>query len=343
MNERRRHTLLGTDYDGLDFPGILDELANIISSFDETAKNLIPLKRMIEQNENIFLNPEELFDRLNYCSSLFSDFKLDLERIREEVPAGIQERHLECIKQIVERYIAERSLTRDFIKELFDVGLRNDPKRLSLEIADEIRNVLYAQFSEVRGKLSSLRRRMKVFLGRKPDYKVAKSVTNRTLIPFPAKPGTKWSQVSIRFLSSNAAELNNGEERRGNEFREIGFEDRKTGKYLGTWFILASFGQSEVLNEKDVAFLERFATRVKLIKQIQELNALLQNIFKIEGEKRPIVFDRKIDQYRRSFMVSLADPEIIEEIKDSFRGYSLQQGTPQDLKEMKFHREDKKK
>jgi hypothetical protein len=56
------------------------------------------------------MNPEEVKDILDYRGCLFYDFKHDLERVGQEAPAGIQERHLKCINQIVDRYHHEKEI-----------------------------------------------------------------------------------------------------------------------------------------------------------------------------------------------------------------------------------------
>jgi hypothetical protein len=176
-------------------------------------------------------------------------------------------------------------------------------------------------------------------LGGKPQELITEDKHRRLLIPFPAEPGVTWSQVSIRFLSSIAVALTAGNARRGNQYTEIGFEDLKTKKYILGWFVLAAFGYfNGTLKENYDGLLYKLKSRPRLAKQIQSLNNLLDSIFEIEGKGRAIVFDRKKHYYRGNIGVSLAEDEIFDEIKDSFKTATLPKGTPEDLREMKFQR-----
>lgn len=331
--------VLGPDYDGVPFPKLLEDLAIYHSSVTDSIKNLNSLKQKVESHREVFKDPNEFLCFLDSYAPLLSDFQDDLGRVRKELYAGVKERHLDTIDQIVERYGIERERVRDFIKDLFAKGI-NDDTTIILEIVDEMRAVLYVQFIDVRTCLARLNRRLRTFLRAKPQELETRDKHKRMLIPFPAKPGMTWDKVTICFLSSNAVELKVGEDRRGNLYTEIGFEDMRTGKYIMGWFILAALGLlNRSLKKNHTRLPHELSSGPLLTKQIQSLNDLLDTIFEIEGQGRAIVFDRKQRCYRANIHVVLNEPEIFEDIRDSFKVAALPKGTPEDVREMKSPRE----
>lgn len=338
--QRSRFTDFGPDYDGVDLPVLLSDYSIIISSFETTFKEIRILKRKIEWVKNVFRDHSEIINFLDYCSSLFSDFQKDIKRVSQEAKIEVRDNQPECLNQIVERFGYERKETRDFINSLFEIPgrIKNDPCGLALKISDEMRDVLYGQFVHNRVHIARLSRRLRVFIG--SGKRGGIPLATKAIIPFPAEGITRWQDVSIRFLSPTTVELRAGKLHRGNEFREIGFENRKTGKFNIAWLILAEFGLSGTLDLRESRNHRDGPASSKIIKQIQGLNRLLQNIFFIKGNQRPINFDRVAHRYRANINVSLAYPGIYREIMDSFREYSVPRGTAEDVREMKYHRKD---
>ena len=119
---------------------------------------------------------------------------------------------------------------------------------------------------------------------------------------FPTPPGTTWHQVSIQFISNDAAKISVGKLTKTFMFAEMGFKDHKKGDQPDSlWRTLQTvFGRSngEVAWKTDRIDPK---ARANLKTQVKQLRKRLQSFFGIEDD--PFEPYRPIKAYKTKFKV----------------------------------------
>jgi hypothetical protein len=200
-----RITFFGfTDYSLASLELIIRDLQEgYLSVAIDSIKRLEELKGETKRNSDRLRDANSVVDYIEYCITLFQGFAYDFKRILNEMPSGVENKHLDIIKQIYERSRDEKEESyREFKKEHIERDLRDESLR---PLLDEIFKISGNAMTYNRN-LWDLGKRLTTFVGCRINIEERKSRTP-IIVPFPAPPGITWDRIEIRFLSNKAVKL----------------------------------------------------------------------------------------------------------------------------------------
>lgn len=316
--EKERLTYFGfTDYSVAPLELIISDLKKeYLSLTGIVIKRLEELKKKVNENFDRLEEPYEIINYIDCCSILFKGFEYDFKRLLNEIPNGIEERHLDIINQIWERSCyEERNSNRDFKREHIIGKLKDESLHpLLSEIYSLTGNLLVHNKN-----LSSLNKRLKTFVGSERNRQETIIQDDKKklqgVIPFPTPPGITWQNITIRFLSNRTVWIIAGEEREGREFSQIGLTDFRTNKPNILCLTLVTFGKFKEISWDVPGIHLRINNNLK--KHISRLNKLLMHIFQIKNE-RPFKYYFRTKTYSPNLKVELVNDEIYDDIYDDF-------------------------
>ncbi len=108
---------------------------------------------------------------------------------------------------------------------------------------------------------------------------------------FPTPPGSKWSEVKMRFLDNETVTVSCKGVQRKLRYDQLGFTDGRNGKPDTQWALLRVFA-----NDGGAITWRSEGARQERRKQVQRLNDRLREFFLIEGA--PIAHDDEIGGWR---------------------------------------------
>lgn len=310
---KRQLTLLGgwTDYSIASFELIISDLEeDYLPPTIEARKKLEELKKEVKANFERLDEPEEIINYIECCIILFQSFEYDLKRVLNELSNGVENRHVDIIKQIWERSCYEEKYSNREFKNEHIIGLDDGPAHSLLsEIYSVSGNLLVHNKN-----LGDLSRRLKTFVGSRSLKKEKirpqepKPLRITPIIPFPTPKGTSWYDVSIRFLSNETAELKAGSKSEGKNFAEMGFMDNRNKRPNKLWKVLMLFGSHNGEISWETLGLPLDINK-NLKKHVHRLRHRLKQLFQIDDD--PFEKYRKVKAYKSKFKIELLDKFIL--------------------------------
>jgi hypothetical protein len=185
-----------TDYSISSLEFIIKDLQeDYIPSTTDTIQRLEELRKKTIANSDRLEDPSSVINYIGFWVTLFQSFVYDLKRVLNEMPNGVEKKHIEIIRQIYKRSChEEKDSYRGFKEDHIEKDLKDESLRPLLdEVCSVSGNLLGHNIN-----LGSISKRLVTFIGSKPS-KEKKPKTKR-LVPFPAPPGTTWEDIEISFL-----------------------------------------------------------------------------------------------------------------------------------------------
>lgn len=310
---KRRLTVIGgwTDYSVASLELIISDLEKHYFAFVvETRNTLEELKKQVIANFERLDDHEGIINYIEYCIILFQSFEYDLKRVLNELSKGVENRHVDIIKQIWERSCHDEYHTIEFKNEYIAKDMKDESMR---PLLDDIYGKSRDQLVHNKN-LGDLSRRLKTFVGsrsfKKEEIRLQepKPLRITPIIPFPTPKGTSWFDVSIRFLSNETAELRAGSKSEGKNFAEMGFMDNRTKSPGKLWKVLILFGQRNgEISWETLGLPHDIQKNFK--KHIQRLRYRLKQLFQIEDD--PFEEYRRVKAYKTKFKIELLDKTIL--------------------------------
>jgi hypothetical protein len=163
---RSRSMIAGdTDYTGVSMNDILSHLRDWRQMTTDTVATLQKLRDSVRQNPQIFEEPKEVEAYLNYFCDLFNRYAFDFGRLVMELPGGVQEAHVEIVRQLYESSRFEENHCVEFKREFITHALKNEQARPALD-------TIYAETRDTvidYKDLSNLVPRLRTFVGSRPS------------------------------------------------------------------------------------------------------------------------------------------------------------------------------
>ena len=294
--EEDRITYVGwTDYSVASLELIVSDLKkDFHAKTVESIERLGELKKEVMDNFDRLDDPDEIIGYIEFCIRLFKSFEYDFKRILDEIPQGIQEKHIDIIKQIHERCRHEDKISvlgfkRDHIvRKMKDESLRY----LVDEIYIVTRNITY----DNKVLLFSLSNRLRTFIGSKPSEEDKKKPKKYAKRPFPTPPEALWDKLYLTFESNDRVKIEIEDMSDEADFAELGFTDKRSGDSNLLWGLLLTL--AEYRGEYDYSSYN-IKQREKLKKNMQRLKKELIDIFGIREDP----FVSKSGCYKTSFNI----------------------------------------
>ncbi|MGA2361076.1 MAG: hypothetical protein ABSG73_01305 [Candidatus Aminicenantales bacterium] len=265
-----------TEKDLIEFKKIKDKIEKNVEKGSELSKEAVLVKRYVQ-----------------YWMSLLEDFQADLKRILDELPGGVEERHLEALKQIHERSLFEQEQSCSRFEEKVIENLNNQ----SLEtLADEAFELAFQGFYD-NVVLVDLGNRLRAFIGSKKGQRTR----TKGIGPLEVPQGSSWGDISIRFLDGESVEIRAGRKPLGAwNFAVLGFEDKRAKRPDQVWQTLWLLG----LKCGEISWETRSDSgriRLTLQKNISILRKRLKALFALSED--PFFPYDKANAYKAKFNV----------------------------------------
>jgi len=168
MGERRINIQGIQDYTGVSLEDIIEDLKNWHSYTGETILRLKELKKEAQANFERLEEAEEIIEYISYCIILFQGYKADFKRLLDDIIQGVEERHVEIVKQIFESSRdEERYHNREFKREHIAKELKDESLR---PLLDEIYSLVGGELL-YNINLHNLSRRLQTFVGSTVSFK----------------------------------------------------------------------------------------------------------------------------------------------------------------------------
>ena len=298
----RRRLLDVPDYTLASLDDIIEALEDCSA---QTEKDLCEFKKIKEKTEKKVKkdsgrsNEADSVGRyVQHWMSLLEDFLADFKRILDELPGGVEERHLEALKQIHERSLREQEQScsrfeKEIIENLKDQSLGT--------LAYEAFELAFQGFYD-NVVLVDLGNRLRAFVGSRKKKQAAKN----GIEPLDVPQGSAWGDVVIRFLDGELLDIRVGRRALGaKKFTVLGFENKRSKKPDNIWETLRLLGDNGgEISWENTGRAER--TSVTLQKNISVLRRRLKTLFGISED--PFFPYTRSRSYRAKFAVS-ANPE----------------------------------
>lgn len=330
---RPRYNIAGVrDYTGV---ALTEIISDIVSLHDETLTLLSRLQgfeREVNKKAKRLDNPNDIMNVIRYHISLFEDYARDLKRLFDELPDGVEERHIKIIEGISTSAAHHNGgmiyqFKEDHIcRDLKDETLRRLLDDIYSSIRQHIVNVFYG---------CSFKNQLATYIGIKISSvskgKAAEPLHGSKVMiePLPVPQGAKWKDILIRFRGEEDIEIRVGKRSLGvHTFARCGFIDHRSGKPNKQWILLRCFAaKGGELDVSDIGSLTMGETK-NLKKGVSVLRQQLRNLFKIQGEPISKYF-RFSRSWKTQFVIGTAiigddkglksDRSIREEILELFK------------------------
>lgn len=118
-----------TDYTGVSMDVILAHLSDWRDSTADTIKNLKNLRDQVETNRNKLDRPNEIIDFIDYFVDLFKRYEGDFARLLAEMPRGVNDAHVQIMRQIYDSSKLEERLCVTFKQDHIELSLKDESLR----------------------------------------------------------------------------------------------------------------------------------------------------------------------------------------------------------------------
>lgn len=289
---------------------IIEDLKNVYLFYTvEAIQKLKVFKKKATDSSEHLENAEEIVGYIGYCIKLFQSFEYDFKRLLNEIPQGVENRHIDIVNQIYERScIDDKSQAREFKKEHLQKDLKDESLR---PLLSEIYKVSREIFTGNKN-LGSLKERLKTFVGAEgliEEISIptkGKSKEPKLIVPLEMPEEARWQDIMIKFYDFNYAEIRVGDKGLGlKKFTTLGFMDKRTKPMRSDslWDLLFFFG----LHNGEILWNDIVNPK----KKISRLRKRLLTLFKINDD--PFFQYRETKSYKTKFNVSTMEDLIEEE------------------------------
>lgn len=159
----KRSGMVGmTDYTGASFEDIMAHLQDWRRGTDEDIQKLRDLRLQVEENRAHLDAPQLILLYIDHFLSLFTRYRGDFERLLEELPHGVAERHVEIVRQLFKSSDFETHATMRFSEQHIHRDLKDESLR---HLVDEIYRVTRGRLDDNQD-LSNLRSRLATYIGK---------------------------------------------------------------------------------------------------------------------------------------------------------------------------------
>jgi len=331
---RPRYDIAGVrDYTGVALNEIVSDIGWLFNETTTLVSKLHGVEQVVKKNARRLDDPKDILEVVRYHISLFEDYARDLKRLINELPKGVEERHIRIVEGI----------TTSAVRHNGGMILQFKLDHISRDLKDEsLRHLLDDIYGSIRQHIVNVivgcafKDQLSTFIGEKLSTasKVEKAKPLQDikvrLEPLAVSQGTKWSDILIRFMGNEEIEIHAGRKALGvHTYARCGFLDQRSRKPNKQWIILRCLAaKGGVLDTSDIGSL--YQSEMKNIKKgISVLRHNLRNLFKIHGD--PISkYSRKTRSWKTQFLICTA---IIGGNRDSKPDVKVREDIAQLLKE----------
>lgn len=297
------------DYTGVSLEEIIADIRFVLTKTKDLTSCIRNLEKEVESNHAKLDDPDGILGVIQYHISLFDDYSRDLLRLSEELPNGVEARHLTIIENLRQNAAHNwdgmiKAFKKDhIIGTLKDEGLR--------PLLDEIYSSIRQHLLDVR-LLCALKDQLATYISLIPVRESTAEQANKTVKapnrnmvePLNIPSGTEWKDISIRFINSEEIYISIGRTSFGvQNFQRCGFADLRNKLPNEQWNILASFAKNH--GELTVREYEKAKGRgtKNFKKHISLLRAKLKSLFNITGD--PITaYSKKTKSWKVNFTLN---------------------------------------
>jgi hypothetical protein len=158
----KRSIMVGmTNYTGAAFEDILAHPREWRDATIEDIRQLRQLRLQVEANRTRLDRPGVILSFIDHFIGLFPRYLGDFQRLLQELPGGVGERHVEIVRQLYESSDEEQHYCTIFTQRHIDRDLKDEEMR---GLLDEIYAVVRGRLNDYQD-LSNLRPRLATFVG----------------------------------------------------------------------------------------------------------------------------------------------------------------------------------
>jgi hypothetical protein len=314
MAEKRITYFGWTDYSIASLDLIIEDLReDYLPSIADTIKRLEELKGETVRNSDRIDDADSILNYIGIWTTIFQSFADDLKRTLNEMPRGVEKRHVDILKKIYERSVFEdKESNREFKREYIEKDMKDESLR---PLIDEIYSVSGNQLVHNKN-LGGMSQRLATYVGSRIPI-AEKEPKAATIVPFHTSPGITWDGIEIRFLSNKAVELIAGNVREGRGYQEIGLLDGRGKGPNILWLVLASFAKQDgEIGWHTKGLHNRVHKNLK--SHVNRLNKILMELLQIKNDK-PFEYKWKSKSYRAKFRINIVDEDAYDDILEIFR------------------------
>jgi len=321
----KRRLLDVPDFSGASLEEIIKVLENISVG---TKEDILSFVRMLDRAKGDTTHPEptkNIKKYVQYWVGLLEDFQADLKRVLDEMPKGVEKRHVEILRRIGARSLHEKlNNCSDFDESVLE-QLESTPL---FPLANQVFDLVSQRVVD-NEMLGDLAIRLETFIGDKRDQRPnARSHDMLVVLAIPPETssgdksdqrpnarsvesldvpkGLSWGDITIRFLDGELVEIRAGNRRMGaKNYSALGFENKSTNRPDMIWVTLRLLANnSGEFSWQDTGRSDR--TTLTLQKNISLLRKRLKTLFKISED--PFFPYHQSRSYKAKFTIS-ANPE----------------------------------
>lgn len=291
----KRYFLDVPDFSGATLEDIVEELKDYFVATEEDIHCFEKVNNEVRDCAKNIDDVKLIGSYIKYWMGLLEDFQTDFKRLLDEIPEGVEERHIETLSRFFDRCSIEQThKCNEFENEVLERPSEND--RLN-SLADQVFELASQCFND-NSILKDISNRLRAFVGSRTD----KRAKAKGFICLDVPQGLSWGDVSIRFLDEESVEIRAGGKPLGaKRFSVLGFENKKTKRPNTLWITLLALGRKDgelSWNTKDhsggITFEEK--------KNISLLRKRLNNLFEIFDD--PFYPYEKEKAYKAKFAIS---------------------------------------
>lgn len=295
-----RYNLAGVrDYTGVSLEEIISDIARLHGQATDLIPRLHDFEEEVKKNRENLDDPDDIIDVIHYHFSLFEGYAKDLHRLVDELPKGVEDRHILIIEGIRTSAAHHNGgMIVEFKKDHIIRTLKDEKQRHLLDnIYGSIRQYIV---DVVAG--CSFRNQLSTFVGAKSAQITADSQVE----PLPIPPGTRWSDIQITFIGDNEIYVRVGKKSIGvYSCARCGFTDLRTTKPNLQWELLKIF--AEHTGELPIKTYSKDGKKIhRSQKQVSLLRGRLTRLFKLPGQ--PISdYKKKTRSFIAKFQIGIGE------------------------------------
>jgi hypothetical protein len=315
----KRLTMQGVrDYRVVQLPDLIQDIGEHRDLVQETINRLDSLKAGVVGNAEHLDDAEEILQAMDHMLSVLGGIWGDISRLCEELPYGVEDKHLEAVSQIHEACrIEKEGICRGFKEAFICRKLKDESMR---GLLDQIHSLYDNRMFNLL-VLADINARLRTYLGEGlPDRRTRSRGLKNTGIPDLKIPAdTHWEDIKLEFQDHEQLKIFiRNEAYAVKNYEALGFLDSrtarkspKTGKPIRLWRTLALFA---VFNGEISWDNTDQREADKLVKNVSELRDRLKRLFRISGDPiTPYERDRN-PSYLTVFQITPIDRALFDRI-----------------------------
>lgn len=299
MGEPRYNPAGVRDYTGVSLNEIISDIAWLHSQAVELIPRLQGFEEEVKKNGEYLEDPADITRVIHYHLSLFEDYVKDLKRLMDELPKGVEDRHILIIEGIRTSAAHHNGgMIVEFKKDHIIGRLKDERLR---HLLDDIYSSIRQYIVDVVAGCS-FRDQLATFVGTKS----AQSTVNSQVEPLPIPPGTSWSDIQITFIGDNEIYVKVSKKPIGvYSCARCGFIDLRTTKPNLQWELLKIL--AEHAGELPIKAYSKDGEKIhRPQKQVSLLRGRLTRLFKLHGQ--PISdYKKKTRSFIAKFQIGIGE------------------------------------